>query len=44
MGWLVAIVVAPVLFMIVAVYAVLKLAALMLRTLFAPVRLLAQRR
>jgi hypothetical protein len=44
MGWLVAIVVVPVLFMVVAVCTVLKLAALMLRLILAPVRLLALRR
>jgi hypothetical protein len=36
-GWLVAIVLAPVLFAIVAAYAVLKFAALLVRVAFAPV-------
>jgi hypothetical protein len=42
-GWLIAIVVAPLLFMIVAVYTVLKFAALMLRLILAPVRLALRR-
>jgi hypothetical protein len=37
MTWLVVIVLAPLLFMLVAVYAVLKLAVLVLRVAFAPV-------
>jgi hypothetical protein len=40
MGWLVAIVVLPILFAIVATYAVLKLAFLLLRVVLAPVALL----
>jgi hypothetical protein len=41
---LTAILVLPLLFVIVAAYAVLKFAALMLHVVFAPVRLLALRR
>jgi hypothetical protein len=43
MAWLVAIVVVPLLFALFAVYAVLKLAALMLRIVFAPVVWLSNR-
>jgi len=38
-GWLVAVIVAPLLFVIVAVYTVVKLAALLLRMVFAPLAL-----
>jgi hypothetical protein len=40
MGWLVAIILAPIIFTIVAVYALLKLAAAMVKLAFAPARLL----
>jgi hypothetical protein len=43
MTWLVAIVLAPLLFMVVAVVAVLKLAVLVLRLVFAPALWLNQR-
>jgi hypothetical protein len=40
MGWLLAIVVLPVLFMLLATYIVLKLAVLILRVVFIPLTLL----
>jgi hypothetical protein len=39
MAWLVAIVLAPLVFMLAAVYVVLKVAAFRLRLIFAPLRL-----
>jgi hypothetical protein len=39
LGWLVAIIVLPILFMLLAIYIVLKLAALMLRVVFIPLTL-----
>jgi hypothetical protein len=43
MGWLVAIVIFPLLFMVVATYAVVKLALLLLRLAFAPALALRRR-
>jgi hypothetical protein len=43
MAWVVAIVVVPLLFTLAAVYAVLKLAVLVLRIVFAPVVWLSRR-
>jgi hypothetical protein len=43
MGWLVAIVVLPILFAIVAVYTVMKLTVLMLRIVFMPLMLMTRR-
>jgi hypothetical protein len=42
-SWLVAIALAPLVFMLVGVYVVLKLTALVLRIVFAPVVWLAER-
>lgn len=43
MGWLVAIIVLPLLFVIVAVYTVLKLTMLMLRLVFLPLMVTRRR-
>jgi hypothetical protein len=43
MGWFIAIVVLPIVFAIVAVYVVLKLTLLMLRSMFLPLSLLMRR-
>jgi hypothetical protein len=40
MGWVIAIIVLPILFMLVGVYVVAKLALLLLRVVFAPLALL----
>ena len=40
MGWLVAIILAPIMFAIVSVYVVVKLTLLLLRIVFAPLMLL----
>jgi hypothetical protein len=43
MGWLIATILLPIVFMIVATYIVLKLALLVLRLIFAPVIFLTRR-